>query len=717
MGSIKESEYSLLKDLKLEFQENNTRGFSLCFWLHLSSCSSFPSIILLHHQVGTDGACSLPFLGLNEKKKLLLFPFSFLHQEAPSIGDKSWMENTCASSKSEFPLKKWVHVGCEVAVDFVRLYTNGVLVGAKPLSPALNRDSHPNDPRIVSLSSARGKDAVNYEIQGYVYGVEILSQTSLVKNHYLKDPPLLLTVDESSVSDIDEEIDGVWSIIGGKASCRRNFSLDVILLDAFGQPVNKDLEVVASLLYADDETPVEKPIDAEAPLLTSYDGIEFASWDRPSKLINGRASFKLKISQLSSKCDKKLFCLSFEIPDFGKFPFLRTLSHPIRCISRHRYPRASPFMWKHQTSSMHLLNGSQSSSMCEESSEIPHNTVSAEKQSPSSKRVKLAQEKPIAVGRVGVSLEQINEEVNPRAWIGNMDDGAEVTSLRMIQETYVEAENCSAGSESSEAAILKSPSMSSNKSPVSDSTIFKYCLEGLSQRSLMLKEIATVASELELTNFAEQVSQYSGCFHQRHQIVMSKKLIEDGTKAWNLVSKNNKQVLWENLSSEIEEQFKKISCCSTRYLSLEDLELLRNIAGCQELVERENFERLWCWLYPVALTLSREWIKEVWDSVLPKWIEGLVTKEEAEASLQGPKGLQDPGTFVLRFPTSRSWPHPDAGNLVVTYVGSDYNIHHKLLSLDSIYSSGVKETNIKPLKEMLLEEPELSRLGRIRRSF
>lgn len=55
---------------------------------------------------------------------------------------------------------------------------------------------------------------------------------------------------------------------------------------------------MASLLYADNEAPVEKPIDAEAPLLTSYDGIEFASWDRPSKLINGRASFKLKISQV-----------------------------------------------------------------------------------------------------------------------------------------------------------------------------------------------------------------------------------------------------------------------------------------------------------------------------------------------------------------------------------------------------------------------------------
>ncbi|RVW81968.1 SH2 domain-containing protein B [Vitis vinifera] len=82
-----------------------------------------------------------------------------------------------------------------------------------------------------------------------------------------------------------------------KASCRRNFSLDVILLDALGQPVNKEIEVDASLLYADNGEPVEKPNDSEAPLLTSYDGIEFSSSDRPSKLSNGRASFKLKISQ------------------------------------------------------------------------------------------------------------------------------------------------------------------------------------------------------------------------------------------------------------------------------------------------------------------------------------------------------------------------------------------------------------------------------------
>lgn len=100
---------------------------------------------------------------------------------------------------------------------------------------------------------------------------------------------------------------------------------------------------------------------------------------------------------------------------------------------------------------------------------------------------------------------------------------------------------------------------------------------------------------------------------------------------------------------------------------------------------QENFERVWCWLYPIAFTLSRSPINTLWNSTSPNWIEGFITKEEAELSLKGPRGLQEPGTFLLRFPTSRSWPHPDAGSLIVTYVGSDYTVHHRLLSLDHIH--------------------------------
>lgn len=67
-------------------------------------------------------------------------------------------------------------------------------------------------------------------------------------------------------------------------------------------------QVVASLVYADNGASVEKPKDdAEAPLLISYDGVEFPSTHRPIKLLNGRASFKLKISQVS--IIRKLFFL------------------------------------------------------------------------------------------------------------------------------------------------------------------------------------------------------------------------------------------------------------------------------------------------------------------------------------------------------------------------------------------------------------------------
>lgn len=61
-------------------------------------------------------------------------------------------------------------------------------------------------------------------------------------------------------------------------------------------------QLVAMLVYADSGSPVEKPKDdAEAPLLTTFDGVEFPSTERPIKLIHGRASFKLKISQVNWK--------------------------------------------------------------------------------------------------------------------------------------------------------------------------------------------------------------------------------------------------------------------------------------------------------------------------------------------------------------------------------------------------------------------------------
>jgi len=118
--------------------------------------------------------------------------------------------------------------------------------------------------------------------------------------------------------------------------------MDVVLSDAFGQPVDKENEVCnpgfysgqgnglwkekgawicnihilivdckqvfASLLYADTRVPVENTTDDEAPLLASYDGIEFSSHERPSKLLLGRASFKLKISQVKMPTTNVCLC-------------------------------------------------------------------------------------------------------------------------------------------------------------------------------------------------------------------------------------------------------------------------------------------------------------------------------------------------------------------------------------------------------------------------
>lgn len=53
-----------------------------------------------------------------------------------------------------------------------------------------------------------------------------------------QDPPLWLYVDKPSTSGIELDEDGVWSIVGG-TFC----SLDVLLTNAIGQPVHKDVKV------------------------------------------------------------------------------------------------------------------------------------------------------------------------------------------------------------------------------------------------------------------------------------------------------------------------------------------------------------------------------------------------------------------------------------------------------------------------------------------
>lgn len=92
-----------------------------------------------------------------------------------------------------------------------------------------------------------------------------------------------------------------------------------------------------------------------------------------------------------------------------------------------------------------------------------------------------------------------------------------MTSSTMKPENSAE-DISSTDSESTESTELRNSdpkSTSSSGSSISDMTVFKYGLAGLTERSLILKDIASSASDEELLNFADQVSLYSGCSHHR----------------------------------------------------------------------------------------------------------------------------------------------------------------------------------------------------------
>ncbi|XP_024008335.1 SH2 domain-containing protein A [Eutrema salsugineum] len=673
--AIETEKYSLLEDFNVDVEVENQEfeTFSLCFWVYLLDSTTYPSTII--RQVHSGMCVSAPFLVLDENKKMMLLPLTLLHKEAPDpVNTSSWTEVPNVSTKAEFPLQKWVQVGCEVSRNYMRLHICGEIAGEQVLTSLMSNGTNSDCARKISLFSVGGD---GYSVQGFIHCAEVLPSSVPAKYHYTKDPPLWLSVEKPSTSGIELDEDGVWTIVGGMASCRKIFSLDVVLSNAIGQPVHKDVKVLASLLYADSGTPVEKSSDSEAPLLVTYEGVEFSAEDKPCSLLNGCASFKLKISQLSSKSDKRLFCIKFEIPNKGSYPFLEAVTNPIRCISKNR-DSVAPKRLNHIDHSLEFASSNGASDILHSSSSM--------------KRIRLEEEKI------------------PESEFENGNG----TSMEWKPQSHGEEEdeeedNSSTDSENTEIR----DSSGFKRYTISDSTIFRYCLGNLTERSLLLKEITNNSSDEEVSEFADQVSLYSGCSHHSYQIKMARKLIAEGTNAWILISRNYQRVHWDNVVIEIEEHFMRIAKCSSRSLTHQDFELLRRICGCYEYITQENFEKMWCWLFPVASAISRGLINGMWRSSSPKWIEGFVTKEEAEHSLQS----QEPGTFILRFPTSRSWPHPDSGSLVVTYVGHDFVIHHRLLTIDHICDSSERYTDAKPLQDMLLAEPELSRLGRIIRSI
>ncbi|XP_052133929.1 SH2 domain-containing protein A-like isoform X1 [Oryza glaberrima] len=682
--------YCDLPDVRLELDPGKVRGggggFTVCFWLYLSS-SARPSSVILH-QVAEGGGDKVPFLALGEGNKLILFPLLGFHREAPTPDSSyPWTDITNLTEVNECPLDNWFHVGCEVTENIMRLHIDCDLVAETHLHSLYNEPDYQDDANQINLLGSKDK------LEGYVYNMELSCMLGNIQQQFAKNPPFKLSIDYSCSDGIEEGDDGIWNIVGGKASCRRNFILEVILVDAFGEAA-KDREIVASLVYADNGALVEKSRDdSEPPLLISCDGIEYPAVSRPLPIIRGRALFKLKISQLSSKCDNKLFRIFFSTLGMKRYPFLEAYSKPIRCISRNRTSRPLGSAKRIGSASMDDI---QSINNCEGFGHSGKANGRLQTHDPSS----VVCFHPSKFSKIEDDVQKTSSQ-NKHAKKMVLDKGAQ--DVMVSDSTASDYDSMDAGSS-------WSLSDGDDVESFSDAEIFRYCLDGTHERSKFLRAAAPSVNEDDLIKLANQVSLYSGCTHHRNQILISKQLLQEGADIWSIISKNNERALWSSAVPEMKAKFLEIVHPSNRGLSEQDFEVLRGIAGCGDDIGRDEFDKLWSWLYPVAIALSKDKINRLWDFTAHRWIEGLITLQETENALRSSRDrLMKPGTFVLRFPTTRSWPHPDAGSLVVTYVGSDNSIHHRLLSLDV---SDAKSGN---LEDLLLKEPELSQLGRVDR--
>ncbi|VAH06237.1 unnamed protein product [Triticum turgidum subsp. durum] len=505
--------YLGLRDVRVELDLGKARGggeggegagggFAVCFWLYLSG-SARPSPVILHQITAGDGN-KLPFLALSEGNKLLLFPLLSLHKQAPSSSNSSpWTDTTYISAVNECPLEHWIHIGCEVTENVMRLHIDGDLVAEAHLCSLSSQLDNQDDAYQVCLLGNNGK------VDGYVYNVQVLSMLGAIQEQYTENPPSKLSIDYSCCDGIEEGDDGIWCIVGGKASCRRNFMLEVVLTNAFGEHMNKDTQIVASLVYADNGALVEKSRDdAEPPLLIACEGLEYPAESRPLPILRGRALFKLKISQLSSKCDNKLFRIYFSTLHTRKYPFLEASSKPIRCISRGRPSR--PLSAAKRTSSatvdeIHLFNNGQGLDRDGKanSCSLSHDQSSVACLHPS---------KFLKVEGDGTETHKMSKQARKMV----VEAQSVRTESTMSDSDSIDARSSWSGSDKDEAETL------------SDAMIFRYCLEGTYERSTFLKSAASSINVDDLITLANEVSLYSGCSHHRGCCNLEHNLKEQG---------------------------------------------------------------------------------------------------------------------------------------------------------------------------------------------
>jgi len=746
-------------------------SFTLCFWVYLlkrNKAGGGGGGVLIRQGRPDDMQRGVPFLSIDSDRKLTLHPLQpFSKNNAPAAAAEEGLLQEVVKSDQACAMEKWVHFGCEISPGVARIHLNGGVVAEwKASSTSSIKEGRAADLGPVVLSGGDGSTDGD-SVQGYAHYVRVLPQPT-VTNHYVKNPPLELSLDGSTGASEDHEVeeggDGVWSVVGGKASCRRNFALDVALLDALGRSIHKEMELVALLVYADTGVPVEKPKDdAEAPLLTTFDGVEFPSTERPIKLVHGRASFKLKISQLSSKCDNRLFRVCFDSPNTPEYPFLRAFSRPIRCVSRNRNHRTPASVWRQKPSvsvcppedppvllvgEVKIAGEAPHSNGSAHSGYIPlHGSPSCLQGEPPLKRSRIAVEKvvngsllvdssPHRVGALtdggraspfsGSQFQRPSASVSPSPSPFTLSSDIHVSQGLLLsplgashsteftgvkQETDKDSTTHLLAATAMEVAHLSKVN-EADAPGFSDFLVYKYCLENMYCRAEFLKAAILSKSDQDLSDFAGRVSFCTGCRHNGYQVLIARRLLSDGDDAWKSLSKDFYQVSWLNLVKVLEEHFIQISG-GKRQFSTKDKEFLQKVAGCGDFASRKEFDRLWQWMYPVALALSSPQLHSTWECEDPKWIEGMISRDEAEDWLKTEGNAPQPGSFLLRFGSSRIWPHPDAGALVVSYVGEDTHVHHKLLALDGISGSGEGEKL--PLSEILLLQPELMHL--LRRSI
>jgi hypothetical protein len=94
----------------------------------------------------------------------------------------------------------------------------GVVAEWKASSTSSIKEGRAADLGPVVLSGGDGSTDGD-SVQGYAHYVRVLPQPT-VTNHYVKNPPLELSLDGSTGASEDHEVeeggDGVWSVVGGK---------------------------------------------------------------------------------------------------------------------------------------------------------------------------------------------------------------------------------------------------------------------------------------------------------------------------------------------------------------------------------------------------------------------------------------------------------------------------------------------------------------------